>query len=299
MWVMQAPNLGFQEHRFERLAGNPIIRPGMDERMGSNINGPSLISVPTWIEAPLGKYYLYFAHHAGSYIRLAYADRLDGRWSVYSPGTLQLSQSYFMHHIASPDVHVDQDRQVVLMYYHGLVHSAGWYQATRLAISVDGIHFTADRGLLGPAYMRVFRFRDAFYAIAKPGLLLRSADWSQPFLAGPQVFAPIRHAAVLVDGTFVTVFFTRVGDCPEVIYRGRLVTDGPWTSWRGSDMSIALRPEMPWEGGLLPLARSRAGGVDTPKRELRDPYLYVDRKRQFLIYATSGESGLAIAASET
>ena len=62
----------------ERLFGGPIIRPHMDGRMGGNINGPSLIRVPDWIERPLGAYYLYFAHHKGEYIRLAYADRLEG-----------------------------------------------------------------------------------------------------------------------------------------------------------------------------------------------------------------------------
>jgi hypothetical protein len=43
--------------------------------MGDNINGPAAIRVPEWIENPLGNYYLYFAHHQGTYIRLAYADR--------------------------------------------------------------------------------------------------------------------------------------------------------------------------------------------------------------------------------
>ncbi|GIT64032.1 MAG: hypothetical protein Ct9H300mP22_4320 [Gammaproteobacteria bacterium] len=42
-----------------------------------NIQGPSLIKVPEWIENPLGKYYLYFADHKGLYIRLAYADELQ------------------------------------------------------------------------------------------------------------------------------------------------------------------------------------------------------------------------------
>ena len=58
----------------------------MDDRMGDNINGPSLIRVPDWIPSALGKYYLYFAHHQGTYIRLAYADQLEGPWRLYSPG---------------------------------------------------------------------------------------------------------------------------------------------------------------------------------------------------------------------
>jgi hypothetical protein len=67
----------------------------MDERMGTNINGPSLIRVPGFVAQPLGKYYLYFAHHKGSYIRLAYADNVEGPYTVYTPGALQLSESHF------------------------------------------------------------------------------------------------------------------------------------------------------------------------------------------------------------
>ena len=51
-----------------RLGDGPIITPEMDDRMGGNIQGPSLIKVPTWVDNPLGKYYLYFADHRGTYI---------------------------------------------------------------------------------------------------------------------------------------------------------------------------------------------------------------------------------------
>ena len=72
--------------RAVRLSAEPVVRPHMDDRMGSNINGPSLIRVPDWIEEPLGRYYLYFADHKGSYIRLACADALAGPWRMYTPG---------------------------------------------------------------------------------------------------------------------------------------------------------------------------------------------------------------------
>lgn len=81
--------------RVRRLPHNPMIRPGMDERMGANINGPSLIRVPSWLEGALGRYYLYFADHRGSYIRMAFADTVGGPWPVCPPGTLQLEQSLF------------------------------------------------------------------------------------------------------------------------------------------------------------------------------------------------------------
>ena len=47
----------------------------MDDRMGDNVSGPSLIRVPEWVDAPLGRYYLYFAHHDGRYIRRGESDR--------------------------------------------------------------------------------------------------------------------------------------------------------------------------------------------------------------------------------
>ena len=66
-----------------RLGDRPIIVPEMDTRMSGNIQGPSLIKVPEWIENPLGNYYLYFADHRGTYIRMAYADEVTGPWTVY------------------------------------------------------------------------------------------------------------------------------------------------------------------------------------------------------------------------
>ena len=78
-------NLNFEVKRFKN---NPIIYPNMDESLGINIAGPSLIRVPNWIKNPLGRYYLYFSAHKGDYIRLAYADQLEGPWQIYNKGTL-------------------------------------------------------------------------------------------------------------------------------------------------------------------------------------------------------------------
>jgi hypothetical protein len=81
--------------RIRRLDGNPIVRPEMDDRMGGNVQGPSLIRVPDWIPSPLGRYYLYFADHKGAYIRLAVADTLTGPWRMHRPGALTLAESGF------------------------------------------------------------------------------------------------------------------------------------------------------------------------------------------------------------
>ena len=74
--------------------------------MGDNINGPSLIRVPDWVEQPLGRYYLYFAHRDGRYIRRACRDDLLGPWATYRDGVLPLRDALFAGHVASTDVHV-------------------------------------------------------------------------------------------------------------------------------------------------------------------------------------------------
>ena len=63
-----------------RIGDGPIIHSGLHPSIGENIQGPSVIRVPDWIEDPLGKYYLYFADHKGRYIRLAYANEMTGPW---------------------------------------------------------------------------------------------------------------------------------------------------------------------------------------------------------------------------
>jgi len=87
----------------QRLNDGPIIDTAMSAGLTAlakqegyiNINGPSLIRVPDWVENPLGNYYLYFSHHKGDFIRLAYADKVEGPWSIYEPGALGLNQSGF------------------------------------------------------------------------------------------------------------------------------------------------------------------------------------------------------------
>jgi len=73
--------------------------------------------VPDLLPAPLGRYnYMYFAHHAGTFIRLAYDDQLQGPRQIFEPGTLQLSDTEAFHdHIASPDVHVDNATRQIRM----------------------------------------------------------------------------------------------------------------------------------------------------------------------------------------
>ncbi|WP_372622260.1 hypothetical protein [Falsiroseomonas sp.] len=307
----------------------PIILPGMDARMGANVQGPSMIRVPEWVPGALGRYYLYFADHKGSYIRLAYADAPEGPWRMHEPGSLDLRDSLFpteppppdesrrerlpgnappgtagmlapeieaSHpHIASPDVHVDHANRRVVMYYHGLV---GWdVQRTRVAISADGLSFRARPELLGPSYFRVFRHGGAHYALAMPGILFRSADGLSGFERGPELFNPRqRHTAVLLRGDVLHVFWTQVGDVPERILHSRIPLVGDWRAWRvAGEAEEVLRPEEAWEGAGLPLLPSFRGAVAGPVNQLRDPAVFEEDGRLYLLYAVQGEAGIAIA----
>ena len=105
--------------RIERFDSNPLLTPEMGERIGTNLNGPSVVRAPAWLDDPLGEYYLYFAHHGGEYIWPPYADDLRGPWTIHSPGTLSLDGIRFPYHVALPDVHVDNDAERIKMHFHG------------------------------------------------------------------------------------------------------------------------------------------------------------------------------------
>lgn len=313
--------------RVVRLLDRPIITPDLHPSLGPNIQGPSLIRVPDWITDRLGRYYLYFADHKGRYIRLAYADQLLGPWRVHVPGSLQLEGSHLlteppsgppealaklraapqpanlMHdlfteattpHIASPDVHVDDVNRRIVMYYHGL--NGLQQQVTRVATSSDGIRFTAHPEILGRTYFRVFPHEGLTYALAMPGQLYRSKDALTGFEQGPLLFNPnMRHSALLKRGHTLFVFWTQVGDVPETIKLSTIDLSKDWTAWAPTTPVEVLRPERPWEGADAPLVPSVRSTAYGHVNQLRDPAIFEEGGRTFLLYAVAGESGIAIA----
>ncbi len=318
---------GTSNVRVERLLSAPIIAPGIHPSVGENIQGPSVIKVPDWINDPLGEYYLYFADHKGLYIRLAYADDLLGPWKIHAPGSLQIRDSYFLveppavspedaarllasqarrshdglfeattPHIASPDVHVDHANERVIMYFHGLDDVST--QVSRVATSSDGIHFEARPERLGRTYMRIFNHDGYTYSMAMPGQFYRSRNPLGNFEEGPRLFnANMRHSALLIRDNTLFVFWTQVGDVPEHIMLSTIDMSGEWESWQQTPGIEVLRPQYEWEGSDAPLepsVRSTAYGV---VNQLRDPAIYEDKEsgRTYLFYAVGGEAGIAVA----
>lgn len=313
--------------RVQRLLDRPIITPELHASLGPNIQGPSLIRVPEWVAGRLGMYYLYFADHKGQYIRLAYADRLTGPWRIHAPGSLHLKDAFLLTapppltpeedarlraaarpahlphdlyveqttpHIASPDVHVDDANRRIIMYYHGL-NGLGT-QVTRAATSTDGITFVARPEILGRTYFRTFDHAGHVYAMAMPGQFYRSKDRLSGFVEGPRLFnANMRHAALVTRGRTLYVFWTQVGDAPERILLSTIDLSQDWTTWSASVPIDVLRPQFSWEGADAPAVPSLRSTAYGHVNQVRDPAVYVENGRTYLLYAVAGESGIAIA----
>lgn len=275
-----------------------------------NINGPSLIRVPQWAPRPLGKYYLYFAHHIGKTIRLAYADRLEGPWRVHDVAALDIKKTPFPGHIASPDVIVDEEARQFRMYYHGQGSKDPSLpdQPTCLAMSADGREFAGGREKIGPAYMRVFRHDGWWYAVTMSGHFWRSRDGLGAMERRPRgfqeeaclpgeyregVFYP-RHLAVAVRDGRLEMYLSRIGDEPEHILKTSLKLTENWDDWRFAPPVTVRRPKLPWEGADAPHEASKGGPEYAPVWQLRDPCVFEEGGRRFLLYSVAGEQGIAI-----
>lgn len=311
-----------------RFKGNPVIHQSLHEEIGDNINGASLIRVPPWIKNPLARYYLYFAHHKGRYIRLAYANNIEGPWQIHKPGVLNVSETQFVKeditspieatgswakatggqflyaHVASPDVHIDDKEQKILMYYHGLLEDGE--QKTRLALSDDGLSFTSLEPLLGTPYFRAFPFQNYIYAFAWGGALFRARNWQGPFEQGPDVITAskmipenqtIRHVAVrripsdIEGNNQLELFYSCIGDNPESIYRTVIQLSENWHNWKIEKPELLLCPELSWEGANLPAKPSKVGAAEGPENGLRDPCIFKDH----LFYCGAGETAIGLA----
>ena len=61
-----------------------------------------------------------------------------------------------------------------------------------------------------------------------------------------------------------------------------------------SSRGEVLKPEKEWEGANLPLYKSVASAINTPVNQLRDPALFIEGGKNYLLYSVRGENGIGI-----
>ena len=296
-----------------RFVENPLVSVRSDPSVGDNVNGPSVIKVPAWVKKPLGKYYMYFAHHRGAFIRLAYADSLHGPWKVYVPGVLNVSATALYRpqpdppyeiygvytHVASPEVLVDDTNKRIIMWVHGQfsdgqrwpedpteahawLREHNYNQVTQVTVSRDGLQFTAQPAISPEPYLRVFQHGGEYFGLVRLGRLVHSSDPLKPFENGPSPFRDtpynnkVRHVALLADGDTLHIFFSVIGAAPESILHTTMALEGDWKSWKVGGFDEVLKPEARYECPDWPVRQSEVGEIYGAARQLRDPALYVE-----------------------
>ena len=133
-------------------------------------------------------------------------------------------------------------------------------------------------------------------ALAMPGVVYRSRDGLSGFEEGPTLFEPtMRHAAVLRRRNRLFVFWSNVGDNPERILLSTIELSDDWRNWTAEGRVDVLRPEWAWEGAELPRAPSVRDAINIRVNQVRDPAIYVENDRVYLLYSVAGEAGIGIA----
>ena len=283
--------------------------------IGNNINGPSLIKAPNWLPNCLGRYYLYFGHHFGQNIRMAFSNNLTGPWNIYKGGVLHLKETPFTHerpdakqpqwateegvdglypHIASPDVHINTREKSLEMFFHGLDHDGE--QRSLRALSNDGLTWWVQSQRIKQTYLRVFRYKNIKYALGWGGQILRQNS-DGTFELGPWSFGDQghRHASALVQGDKLHVVWTRIGDAPEQILYSTIDISLSWRDWYATEGQVILKPKFDWEGANLPISNSTVGGLTKQEHALRDPFLFEQNEEIYMLYAGGGETCIGIA----
>ena len=322
----------------------PIIDQDMFDELGvegegENINGPSLIRIPDWISPsnradPSAVYYLYFGHHVGDYIRMAWAADITGPWHLYRAGSnvslgsrgvldngnqdIDVGNGIVIeeNHLASPDVHVDDENQRIILYFHS--GSSTFFngnemngQFTWAATSPFGLDFNGniEPVRLSTSYVRTFEDGGHLYAFDNSASPKRALDINNPwtptldYYSGSTIPAlwesrsgnftqepieenlglgradlRVRHTAVRVVGDELQVFYTRRGDSPERVMMSTVdLSVGDFENWEFSfPPAPLLNAVSGWEGGQFDPEPSETASAPENVNQLRDPFVFED-----------------------
>lgn len=274
-----------------------------------NINGPSCLRTPNFIKNPLGKYLLYFAHHAGKFIRIAYSDEIFTNWKILNHRINKVSEKTIFHdHVASPDLYVDNVENKIYMFFHSRIKGSRMQQ-TFLSKSNDGINFELVGDSLDlPFYFRHVITETKTFAVTKGGNMyvnsispiisawralnnINSGNSNEEVMHNK--FGSIRHVSLIYYMKTLIVFYTKIGDAPERIYAAK-IEENEKGLWLISKEFEITRPELNFEGVNLNITASVSGPSLQEENSLRDPYVLQDGENYYIFYACAGESGIAV-----
>jgi hypothetical protein len=68
-----------------------------------------------------------------------------------------------------------------------------------------------------------------------------------------------------------------------------------WMNWVPSEAVSVLKPETECEGADCPLEPSQRGSIHERVCQVRDPGIYREGDKTYLLYSVAGESGIGIA----
>ncbi|MWG35015.1 hypothetical protein [Halomarina oriensis] len=134
----------------ERFATNPLVTPESDDRIGANVDGPSVVGIPDWVADPLGRYYCYFAHHESTHqtrVRGRPARPVAGlhaRHAAPRRGPVRGSRRLAGR--------ARQPRRTAIQAL--LLRLPGGKQETDVAVSDDGLEFAPLDRILGETYFQ-------------------------------------------------------------------------------------------------------------------------------------------------
>jgi hypothetical protein len=184
---------------------NPSIPEGCAH---GNLEDPNVVEIPSWVANPLGKFYMYYSSShsdltigGGSIasLGLAVADDLTGPWKAvnalsYQPSDIGCASLH------SPDVMFDHEKQIAFMYVHAqeCKSKSGMElpgQPSFVLVSTDGLNWVppdlSSAPLLGEGFypgmvsvyfynLRVFKYGDSFYGVAKTEWMAYGVNKSTP-----------------------------------------------------------------------------------------------------------------------
>jgi hypothetical protein len=316
----------------QRFSQNPLVNQtnmGLQCDGSYDVNFPSIVTAPMWLKFRLfpylgcmPNYLMYYSNHHGQQIYLSYSNYITGPWVSYAPGTtltlaavlaaFNTTTNSTSAEVASADIYIDNQNEIVRMYFHRRVPNDNFAIVTSAAFATDGINFdTIDTADLLTAYARHFIWQGEFYFTDRQGYLWKSADGLTNFIAGPTVIAAaftepsivipgntyngyLRHLGLFLNGDVLYVYGSRVGDAPERIFYTTIPLTTNWMTWNVSmPVTLVMEPVMVYEGADLPNVPSAKGDATGPVNQLRDPYPFTDGFGCYLYYTVAGEQGIA------